>query len=1091
MNEQLKHGALRAPSGGFALGFQPDGVQLLHLRDGAWTELGRAPFSGDLRGGLAEFSRRLDAAEATGLALIIPEDQILYTDIVLPAAAGVDEALRAGLDGLTPYRVDQLAYDYMPADAAPGTHVRVAAVARQTLHEAEDFAVRHGFAPERFIAAPDRGRFPHMPDFGRTKLVEEWARAAALPGVSLSPDASAGHEAGETTPAAPGALPAGAEPPAPDAGQKSAPVPGLTGATATGPAVETTAQDTPGMAVAAIADVAGMSAAPLPGPAAPGAVVVARPGAVAAPVVLSRVTPHIRPTTSQPLLRGISVIGPEIELAQPVTAAPAPAAALRSGAGSAITAPAAVPTAEGAATVQKPLNARARAFHDRARAARDQRAPNGAAHPAGAAAGRRAGLAGAMPLVGLLVLGLGIAATMGSREPVVETAAPSLPVPVDQTPAESLVATMPSGTAPVPQDAPEAVASALPHRDAVSTEPAARVATAVEPSAAFDAVPQDAPAGQGAVASAEGVVPAALGAQTAGSVNPTALSAAASLVESAYAAPENSGLAPPAALSALQPAAPSPAPLAVTPAPVVAAAPARPAATATENRAAAPAAERRAPVSAARPQSRPAGLASRAAPAPAAAQPAVPARAATVAPAGRPAQPPASTVSAPAPGAPASATLRSSARPKSAPSRSTPAAASASPDPRPSVPRAPQPYERRDQPEPSGIRPPPKPQQSASLPGAALHSQPAPVRFSAARNFFSARSHADAVRLLDQPWLAQAEQATPSSPVRTAQARPVKRPGAATANDAVSSAVAEAMASSGRPAARASTAAAPAASAARAAAPTAGRVSRSGRPPARPASRAVAAAPAPAQASTAGVNAAVAEAMSLAPTRSGGLSRSARPVRRGVAPATTVASAAAVNAALAAAAPSGSVAGREGTLAPDPVQSAGQSKADAEAAALAERRRLDDQLQRQAEQRVRERAAADARAEAQAKAAAEARARAQAEAEAAAAARRNQTYRPPEVDNEPEVASAEAAPSSQSVANNATMRGIDLNATQLIGTVGAGKASRGLVRLRNGRIVTVRLGDNINGGQITSIGSGGVQYVKDGRQFRLPILNGR
>lgn len=183
--------------------------------------------------------------------------------------------------------------------------------------------------------------------------------------------------------------------------------------------------------------------------------------------------------------------------------------------------------------------------------------------------------------------------------------------------------------------------------------------------------------------------------------------------------------------------------------------------------------------------------------------------------------------------------------------------------------------------------------------------------------------------------------------------------------------------------------------------------------------------------------------------------------------------------------------GNEGTLAPEPAQNAGQSKAEAEAAALAERRKLDEELQRQAEQRVRERAASDARAAAQAKAAAEARARAQAEAEAAAAARQNQTYRPPEVDNEPEVASAASAPTSGSVANSATAKGIDLNATQLIGTVGAGKASRGLIRLRNGRIVTVRLGDKINGGQISSIGDGGLKYVKAGREYSLPILNGR
>ena len=60
-----------------------------------------------------------------------------------------------------------------------------------------------------------------------------------------------------------------------------------------------------------------------------------------------------------------------------------------------------------------------------------------------------------------------------------------------------------------------------------------------------------------------------------------------------------------------------------------------------------------------------------------------------------------------------------------------------------------------------------------------------------------------------------------------------------------------------------------------------------------------------------------------------------------------------------------------------------------------------------------------------------------------------------------------------------------------IGVIGAGRASRGLIRLRNGKIVTVRLGDRIDGGAINSIGNGRISYVKGGRQFNLPILNGR
>ena len=152
----------------------------------------------------------------------------------------------------------------------------------------------------------------------------------------------------------------------------------------------------------------------------------------------------------------------------------------------------------------------------------------------------------------------------------------------------------------------------------------------------------------------------------------------------------------------------------------------------------------------------------------------------------------------------------------------------------------------------------------------------------------------------------------------------------------------------------------------------------------------------------------------------------------------------------------------------------------------------DEQLQQQAEERARQRAASDAQAEMQARAAAEARARAQAEAEERAAIATRGSYRPPEIDDEPEIAQKPAeGRSGGDVAKNATLRGIETTKTQVIGVIGAGRASRGLIRLRNGKVVTVRLGDRIDGGAINSIGNGKITYVKGGRTYNLPILNGR
>ncbi|AGT07953.1 ribonuclease E domain-containing protein [Paracoccus aminophilus] len=165
----------------------------------------------------------------------------------------------------------------------------------------------------------------------------------------------------------------------------------------------------------------------------------------------------------------------------------------------------------------------------------------------------------------------------------------------------------------------------------------------------------------------------------------------------------------------------------------------------------------------------------------------------------------------------------------------------------------------------------------------------------------------------------------------------------------------------------------------------------------------------------------------------------------------------------------------------------------ANTAEIAERRRVDEQLQAQAEARIRARAQADAAAEAQARAQAEARARAQEEAEAQAAARQRQTYRPAEVDNEPEVAlNVPKGASSAVVASAATQkRGLDMGRTTIIGIIGAGQASRALIRLSSGKIVTVRLGDRIDGGTINSIGDGRITYVKAGQLRELRMLDGR
>lgn len=472
------------------------------------------------------------------------------------------------------------------------------------------------------------------------------------------------------------------------------------------------------------------------------------------------------------------------------------------------------------------------------------------------------------------------------------------------------------------------------------------------------------------------------------------------------------------------------------------------------------------------------------------------------APASAPATDPASDQAAPAAEAATTApavvplrdvsqSLSRSARPPKAPAPTRTAQPSA-PDARPAVPGNPQPYAQRTQPEPArvtGLRPPSRPataparqetRPQASEPSPAPQavrppSRPQNLSFleegSAAEEGQPTRltqaERAFLEQLLRDLRTAQAgdagfSKAERGAVFRLAQARPQHRPLSINgpSRRAVEQAVDQAVSSSDRPEARED--AAPATRS------DGTSLARSVRPAQKPR-----AGSASASLSQQAVESAVASAVASAPARAGAVALTAlqssalppRPNRTQSAPAATPA------------APSA-----------DDLRQAAEEQRRIE-----EQRRHDAELQAQAEARARARAAEDARAEAQARAQAEARARAQAEAEARAAASRKQNYAPPEAENEPEVASTiPQGGSAGSAASAATIKdGIQINRTQIIGTVGAGKASRALVRLSNGRVLTLRLGDRINGGTITAIGDSRITYSKGGRSQQLSVLNGQ
>ncbi|OWY09740.1 hypothetical protein B6V74_06910 [Thioclava sp. F42-5] len=172
----------------FALILSHDGIALVHRAKEGWTLLGEAALEGD--DPMAEVAALRDKARAQAprgftSKLVLPDTQILYTAIYAPGPSPAQrkKQIEAALEGMTPYPVSELVYDF----AGPGQTVQVAVIARETLKEAESFAQENGFNPVSFVAAPEPGDFPGEPQFGLTSSVAQYIPE----GAHVEPDKSA------------------------------------------------------------------------------------------------------------------------------------------------------------------------------------------------------------------------------------------------------------------------------------------------------------------------------------------------------------------------------------------------------------------------------------------------------------------------------------------------------------------------------------------------------------------------------------------------------------------------------------------------------------------------------------------------------------------------------------------------------------------------------------------------------------------------------------------------------------------------------------------------------------------------------------
>ncbi|NNE54227.1 MAG: hypothetical protein HKN30_17710 [Sulfitobacter sp.] len=168
----------------FALSLSFDGIRLLHRAAGGWRLLGEVALdSTDMAGELAALRKTASHLEPGGVRskVLLPNEQIKYLSIETPgmSEAARREAARAALDGATPYAVADLAFDI----SAEGAKTHIAAVARETLDEAEAFASEHRFHPVSFAAIPGDQPFLGEPFFGQTAGASE-----LLEGETVEPD---------------------------------------------------------------------------------------------------------------------------------------------------------------------------------------------------------------------------------------------------------------------------------------------------------------------------------------------------------------------------------------------------------------------------------------------------------------------------------------------------------------------------------------------------------------------------------------------------------------------------------------------------------------------------------------------------------------------------------------------------------------------------------------------------------------------------------------------------------------------------------------------------------------------------------------
>ncbi len=129
----------------FTLHLSPEAIILAaRQEDDQWENvITTTPVAQDLADAFARMKALIDSKENAQLLLVIPREQVLFTTCPAPAASDRNAeaaAVQSHLDGLTPYHLDELRYDWVRCEH----DLQIAAIAHETIEDARAFVAANG-----------------------------------------------------------------------------------------------------------------------------------------------------------------------------------------------------------------------------------------------------------------------------------------------------------------------------------------------------------------------------------------------------------------------------------------------------------------------------------------------------------------------------------------------------------------------------------------------------------------------------------------------------------------------------------------------------------------------------------------------------------------------------------------------------------------------------------------------------------------------------------------------------------------------------------------------------------------------------------